>query len=157
MASAEHERLVGLAAVWLKRRGFGVVATELRFGGHLEEPDAIGFRENCSALVEVKVSRSDFLADAKKPWRNGVPGLGLYRFYLSPPDVIQLDDLPDGWGLIHAVGKQLVDVVVPTGNRWPAAHFPDLGDWAKFQHPTCASIERKALYSIARRQTGRTS
>lgn len=54
--SEEHNRLTGLAARWLKRNGFGVVATELNCHGSREQPDAIGFRSSASAIIEVKVS-----------------------------------------------------------------------------------------------------
>lgn len=98
-----HDELVGRAARWLKTRfGCGVVATELRCQSS-EEPDAIGFRYGgtWSVLVEVKVSRSDFLADRKKQ-RHHVRGMGQERWYLTPPGLVRPEELPDGWGLAEA-------------------------------------------------------
>ncbi|WP_010323648.1 hypothetical protein [Marinobacterium stanieri] len=105
-----HDALSGLASKWLKRSysangpgcHVGLVEVGGLFGG--ERADAWGYRwghRGGSVLVEVKTSRSDFLADAKKPHRNGEKlGMGLYRYYLCPEGIIQPDELPDGWGLL---------------------------------------------------------
>lgn len=69
-----------------------------------ETPDVIGWSpEAGSVVIECKVSRADFLRDAAKPVRKK-PGLGMgrQRYYLSPPDVIQVKDLPPKWGLLWA-------------------------------------------------------
>ncbi len=97
MAGDVHKLLVRLGERWLKRQGFAVVASELVTSGTREQADVIGFRSNCSAVIEAKASRSDFLADARKPHRVA-GGLGTYRFYLCPPEVIALSDLPERWG-----------------------------------------------------------
>lgn len=146
-----HQRLVTIGAQWLKRQGFGVVATELVTAGSSEQADAIGFRATCSALVEAKASRADFLADARKPHR-AVGGLGVYRFYLCPPGIIEVGDLPPRWGLLHAVGRGVIEVLRPTGNLWPSCGTA-VGDWERFQHAPDESAERSVLYSIARRRS----
>ncbi|MDL4860712.1 hypothetical protein NPJ88_000045 [Halomonas elongata] len=159
MPSIEHDRLTEMAARWLKRNGFGVVATELTCQGSREQPDAIGFRSEVSAIIEVKVSRADFKADLNKPERQS-GGLGLYRFYLCPADLIQPDDLPAGWGLLYARGRGIEAVVAPRGNAWPQAvvsmseavlEAPWSAEWVAFQHDPDLKAERSALYSIARR------
>lgn len=159
MPSAEHDRLTHMAARWLRRNGFGVVATELRCAGAREEPDAIGFRGGASAIVEIKVSRSDFHADKAKPERQA-GGLGLYRFYLCPEGLIQPEELPERWGLVYAKGRRINVAVAPKGNLWPALirtlpealrDAPWAEDWQAFQHEPDASAEWSALYSIARR------
>lgn len=146
-----HQDLVTIAARWLKRQGFGVVATELATVGSSEQGDAIGFRTTCSALVEAKASRADFLADARKPHR-AVGGLGVYRFYLCPPGIIEVGDLPPRWGLLHVVGRGVVELLRPTGNLWPS-YGTAVGDWERFQHAPDESAERGVLYSIARRRS----
>lgn len=157
MPSAQHAALVSLGAAWLRRNGFGVVATEIDVAGCREKPDVIGFRHSCSTLIEVKVSRSDFLADAKKPERRQtLRGIGIYRFYLCPAGIIDVDDLPPRWGLLHVVKGRVVDVVRPTGNLWPGLKEPGLppscGEgWIRFQHEVDPHAERSVLYSIARR------
>lgn len=69
-----------------------------------EIPDVIGFMvgKPATLLIECKTSRSDFLADAKKTFREN-PGLGMgsYRSYLCEPGIIEVNDLPPKWGLLH--------------------------------------------------------
>jgi hypothetical protein len=105
-----HDELNAIAAKWLKRPqsnngpGCQVALTEVGglYGG--ERADAFGYRwgfDGGSIVVESKVSRSDFLADRAKPHRNGtVPGMGMYRYYICPEGLIDIADLPDGWGLL---------------------------------------------------------
>lgn len=151
MPSPEHDQLTRLGAKWLKRQGFGVIATEITAAGSREQPDVIGFRSQCSAIIEVKVSRADFLADFKKPERNiEGKGLGVYRFYLCPEGVIQPSDLPPKWGLLHARGRAVLEINRPMGNVWPA-HGAAIGNWSDYQHEPCMPKERAILFSIAGR------
>lgn len=114
----------------------------------------LGFRQTCSALIEVKVSRSDFACDRLKPERSA-GGVGVYRFYLCPTGLIRVEELPAKWGLLYADGRKIEAVVKPVGNLWPPLKpsFPgaDIDDWGEFQHESSAELERNALYSIARR------
>ncbi|WP_339885642.1 adenylosuccinate synthase [Vreelandella maris] len=106
-----HADLCTIAVKWLKRpnsnngHGCHVAVSEVRSGWVGEVPDAIGFRQSGyapsdgSIVVEVKVSRSDFLADKKKPHRiEG--GLGNWRYFMCPEEMIEPDELPEGWGLL---------------------------------------------------------
>lgn len=105
-----HNELNVIAAKWLKRPESGngpgcqVAMTEVGglYGG--ERADAFGYRwgwDGGSVVVESKVSRSDFLADRAKPHRNGTtPGMGTYRYYICPEGLIDIQDLPHGWGLL---------------------------------------------------------
>ena len=84
----DHASLVALGARWLKRQGFPIVWTEISAANCREQPDVVGFRTHCSAIIEAKASRSDFLTDRFKPERGGRrAGIGLYRFYICPPEV----------------------------------------------------------------------
>ncbi|MGS1035945.1 hypothetical protein NFI99_12610 (plasmid) [Burkholderia glumae] len=151
MAGDVHKLLVRLGERWLKRQGFAVVASELVTSGTREQADVIGFRSNCSAVIEAKASRSDFLADARKPHRVA-GGLGTYRFYLCPPEVIALSDLPERWGLLYAEGRGVREILRPTGNGWPSLRST-FGDWPAFQHEADQDAERGVLFSIARRRS----
>lgn len=66
-------------------------------------PDAIGWKKAChSVMVECKVTRADFLIDREKPWRqNPERGVGSERFYLAPPGLVKVGELPTGWGLLE--------------------------------------------------------
>jgi len=151
MPSELHKRLVAAGERWLKRQGFGVVASELATTGCAEQADVIGFRSTCTAMVEAKASRSDFLVDRKKIHRKE-GGLGVYRFFISPPSVIAISDLPAGWGLLHLEGRRIQVTRGPTGNIWPA-YGSAIGDWRAFQHAPDEAAERAVLYSIARRRS----
>jgi len=89
-----------------------------------EQPDAIGwpFRSG-SHLVECKTSVGDFHSDKLKRWRAD-RGLGLFRWYLTPPGLLTdfktriLDRLPAGngqkdhswldyWGVAEAHPRQI--------------------------------------------------
>jgi hypothetical protein len=112
-----HAELCETAKKWLVRpnsqRGHGchVALSECRSGWGGEMPDAIGFRAagrvTETVVVEVKCSRSDFFADAKKPHRADGEGMGLYRYFMCPEGLIRPDEVPERWGLlwVNARGK----------------------------------------------------
>ena len=104
----QHRTLVAMGVRWLSRQ-CSVVLYELAAGTD-ETPDVIGWATGAgSVLIECKLSRADFLRDAKKPVRrNPRTGMGQRRYYLSPPDVIQLTDLPTKWGLLWASKNQII-------------------------------------------------
>jgi hypothetical protein len=106
-----HAQLVEKAVQWLRAYRCGVVLSEQACVSG-EMPDAIGWkRASHSVLIECKLSRADFLADRDKAFRQKQElGLGCERFYLTPPALLQLKDLPSGWGLLE-VRKGRVEVV----------------------------------------------
>ncbi|GGL15476.1 hypothetical protein [Deinococcus radiotolerans] len=101
-----HAQLVELARQWLYRQDCSYVFTE--YGALTEKPDALGyFGPQATILIECKVSRADFRADAKKRWRKEpATGLGRWRYYLAPRGLLRPEDLPERWGLLE---------VLPTG------------------------------------------
>lgn len=148
-----HRLLCNFGAAWFKREGFGVVAQELVVGNVREQTDVIAFRSTCSAVMESKVSRADFLRDKLKPHRIA-GGLGNYRFFICPEGLIEPSELPTGWGLLYQRGSRTVAIVRPPGNMWPKSTVNDLySAWRPFWHPSDAEAERSVLYSIARRKS----
>lgn len=115
-----HRELCELACRFLRNNGFKVVFGD-RFHAWTpcgEHPDALGFRNGASCLIEVKCSRSDFLADRKKVFRSEPEkGMGDWRFYLCEPGVITVADLPAGWGLLYAINGRVRKV-----HGWPGNH-----------------------------------
>lgn len=150
MPSEEHEKQSRLAAKWAKKQGFPIVATNLGSGRSREKVDLIAFRSSCSLMIESKVSRSDFLADKKKPERY-LGGVGTYRFYVTPLNMITKDDLPSGWGLLYVDGNKVIEVVRPQGNLWPSFEIDSVRDWDSFKHEVDPVAERSMLFSITRR------
>jgi len=111
----KHAQLVARAAEWLRSRyGCGIVLTE-QYCATGEVPDVIGWKASCqSVLVECKVSRSDFLADAYKPFRLAPEeGLGSKRLYMAPAGMIARDELPQHWGLLEWQGREVRLAVKP--------------------------------------------
>jgi hypothetical protein len=113
-----HADLCDIAERWLlSAKGCGFAFKELSTLAY-EIPDAIGFRDGLSILVECKISRSDFLSDKKKPHRiDSSQGMGTFRYYMCPRGIVMPEDLPPRWGLVYVNEKgQARQVVGPKGN-----------------------------------------
>jgi hypothetical protein len=51
-------------------------------------------------------------------------GMGDWRFYLCPKDVIKEDDLPEGWGLLYSVGDRIKKISgFPSNTQWHNSPF----------------------------------
>src|SRR5579862_3578634 len=110
-----HAQLIRLAEHWLRRcYRCGIVLSEQSCASG-ETPDLIGWRGSCrSVLIECKISRADFFADREKPFRKQPEtGMGCERFYLLPHALIELQELPPGWGLLECKGREIFIVVKP--------------------------------------------
>lgn len=102
-----HEELRKRAVKWLAAScNCGVVLSEMVcYNAGNEIPDAIGWKHTHSILVEVKVSRSDFLANKRKFHAAAGLGMGRERVFMCPPNIIEPEDLYDGYGLLWVEGK----------------------------------------------------
>jgi len=147
-AAPTHSGLCAIAGRWLRGRGFGVV---FRDGFKAvtdtgECPDAIGWRGAVSVLIECKLSRADFLADRCKPFRSDpLAGMGDWRFYLCPPGVITVEDLPHGWGLLHASGKRVSAVHGLPGNCGWQTDAPFAGSKRCEVQMLCSGLRRMVV------------
>jgi len=112
-----HAQLVEKAVRWLRAYRCGVVLSEQACVSG-EMPDAIGWKRAChSVLVECKVTHADFLADRAKPFRQKPEkGVGSERFYLTPPALVSLDELPAAWGLLEC-RRGRVEMVQPSAKN----------------------------------------
>lgn len=134
-----HAELVARAVRWLRgsQRCVLVVDEFAWWGG--EQPDAMGWKaDGTSILIECKASRSDFFADSKKPWRRAHEmGLGMARYYMTPPDLIEVfpggrgiegltDTIPPGWGLLEVHGRRVVKVTPAEVNRYESGPFREV-------------------------------
>ena len=119
-----HAQLVERAVRWLRGYRCGVVLSEQACVSG-EMPDAIGWKKAChSVLVECKVTRADFLADRVKPFRQKPEkGVGSERFYLTPPGLAQVEELPVGWGLLELRRGRVEMVRASEKNLRTAAGF----------------------------------
>ena len=109
-----HNQLVKQAKKWLEKAhgtkfACGVVLAE--FNCTLPEiPDVIGFNARRSILIECKVSRADFKADKYKSHRQYIRRIGNYRYFLTLPHVACPEDIDNGWGLLYASDKRIIEV-----------------------------------------------
>ena len=85
------------------KKGMSVYCGNFRTQGIKENPDAIGWRYSWgnasnegSVLVECKTSRADFKKDFSKSFRiEPEQGIGNWRYYMCPTDIIKVDEIPD--------------------------------------------------------------
>lgn len=142
-----HAELVLRAARWLRNtKGCGVVLTER--GVDHEHPDAIGWRGAWSILVECKTSRSDFLADAKKPHRiESDLGMGQERYYMTVPFLLDPLELPAGWGLLEVLERR-VRVALPALVPVPGLRGPLNNARTRWELPLLVSAMRQVQLGI---------
>lgn len=80
--------------------------------GTYEAPDVIAYRQNVKDNVcmvfEIKTSRSDFRADAKKRCRGYAEGMGVQRYFVVPDDLVSPDEVREGWGLLSLSNGSLI-------------------------------------------------
>lgn len=113
-----HDELSVIVAKWLKKHEQNIlipncatVAIDMKTIEQ-EKPDVIGWDSSCSIMIEVKVSRSDFLCDFKKPFRkNAEKGVGQYRYYCCPYGLIKEDEVPENWGLLYLNDKNKIEII----------------------------------------------
>jgi len=141
-----HKELVNISYKFvLNKMSCGFAVKELKTT-EKEIVDVLGFGAwSHSVLIEVKVSRQDFLADKKKSFRiNPDEGVGRYRFYCCPKDLIKIEDLPNNWGLIYE-DKSKLEIVFnpycknPKGNIFSGGFLYN------------KDAERAIMYSVLRR------
>ncbi|SEC64392.1 hypothetical protein SAMN04489761_3379 [Tenacibaculum sp. MAR_2009_124] len=144
MKPITHTELVELGYKWCLKR-CGVAFKELKTTNK-EIPDVIGFRScNYTFLLEAKVSRSDFMVDKKKSFREQPEkGMGDFRFYITPKGLLTKEELPFKWGLIEVDSYNRMKTVYNpfgTGNIYSR--------WNKNEKNTEA--ESRIMYSVLRR------
>ena len=140
-----HEYLAKQGAKWLKAHGYPIVKVESH-SNRLEHPDVIGFNASHSAVIEVKLSKEDFLRDFNKycrqPW---FTGLGNYRFFLVPESLyaeLKIES-ENKWHYLLARddGSIYSHEIHPNSNQIP-------WNWESFGSDM--SMERAILYTLVR-------
>jgi len=147
VADMTHDEIADWCAKRIRGMGYKFSFSNMTSAMHGEQPDVLGL--DCwgeSILVEVKVSRSDFLADKKKPWRKDGFGIGDHRVYLTPKGLLKPEEIPYGWMLWEVHGKtrpilkvikgevkKLVDNPYFTGSK-QAKYFMQNCDNKEYRH-----------------------
>ena len=125
MKEITHDDLVESARCWLCKEHY-IVITEMS-DGISEKPDAIGWRGGSeTTLIECKASRQDFLSDKKKSSRLFIAsGMGDFRYYLAPPGIIILDELPEKWGLMEYKNRDSYPKIIRVATHQQEKSWPD--------------------------------
>lgn len=145
-----HSELVHIAYRWVLRQGVAVAFKEL-VSMAMEQPDVIGFGGPVpSVLIEVKISRSDFKADAKKFWRiYPAQGMGSHRIYCAPEGLLKLEELPAGWALLSVAPNGKATLTHRPHPDYPGARF--LANGQCHAQPHNEKNEAKVMFSALRR------
>jgi hypothetical protein len=110
-----HDDIADFGAKRIRTMGYQFSCSNMTSATHGEQPDVLGISAyGESILLEAKVSKSDFLADKKKPWRkNPEMGIGDYRVYLTPKGLLKPEEIPYGWMLweVHGKNKPMLKVI----------------------------------------------
>ncbi|EPN8226486.1 hypothetical protein ACT3QV_004482 [Vibrio alginolyticus] len=135
-----HDGIADWCAQRLMRMGYKFAFSNMTSATHGEQPDVLGLTAyGESIVVEVKVSRSDFLADKKKPWRaNPQMGMGDHRVYLAPEGLLKVDDIPYGWQLWEVYGKNAPKLRVVKGRTKEKIRHPHM----KGEHYVMSTVDK---------------
>lgn len=110
-----HDDIALVASKRLKSMGYIAALANVTSAAAGEQPDALGINSaGITFLVEAKVSRADFLADKKKPWRrDSQKSLGHYRAFITPKGLLKPEEIPYGWQLweVHGKNKPIVKII----------------------------------------------
>ncbi|HGF9505455.1 TPA: adenylosuccinate synthase [Acinetobacter baumannii] len=165
--SLNHKQLCEVGAKFLKRpessNGHGCHFALIEPSHYGENPDVYGVRHGCSGfdvgtvLLEAKTSRSDFLADKKKPQRiDQTTGIGKWRYYICPTGLIKPEELPEKWGLIYVSDKGVVKIIAGALAVEKKTYY---SDWKQEKPKRCRDgnelRESFAKYAFEERNTER--
>jgi hypothetical protein len=154
-----HNNLNELAQKWLLRSPSAngshckIAFTEVGplFYGEIADAWGCNYDYDFFVVVESKVSRSDFLADKKKPHRNGeVLGMGTFRYFICPEGMISPDELPEKWGLLWVNARG--HIKIKAGHLMGKTNYfhgdSSVADWG---HEVNHSAERKMMAHLLNR------
>lgn len=144
-----HAELIHIAYRWLLNKAGCGVAFHSLVAVVNEQPDVIGFGGKVeSILVECKVSRADFLADRKKPFRlQPEAGMGTHRIYCCPEGLLQLEELPAKWALLSVNARGRCQLTYRPDPEKPGAFFLT----SLHKQANNRDAERDFMYSALRR------
>lgn len=109
-----HDEIAEWGAKRIVSMGYPIALANCTSAMMGEQPDILGMDYSADSIVgEVKVSRSDFFADKKKPWRKDGQGMGKCRFFLTPKGLLKPEEIPYGWQLweVHGKSKPILKVI----------------------------------------------
>lgn len=107
--------------------------------------------EGVSVVVEAKTSRSDFLADRKKPHRAPGQGIGVYRYMLCPEGIIRPEEVPQGWGLLWVNSRGHIKPKVGPASKTDCGYDEYRASLEEFKNPRDQGREQWLLIKLLAR------
>ncbi|TMW72906.1 MmcB family DNA repair protein [Alteribacter natronophilus] len=105
MESALHEHVKKQALYWLKKKVTDLCASEVKLYARRKKlkADAVGIniKRKETRIIEVKVSRSDFLRDEVLRAPYGYHAIADYAYLMTPAGLIEPGEIPEGYGLLE--------------------------------------------------------
>lgn len=105
MESNMHEHIKKQALYWLKAKMTDLCANEVKLYIKRKKlkADALGIniKRKESRIIEVKVSRSDFLRDEALHASYGYHVIADYAYLMTPVGLIKNEEVPKGYGLLE--------------------------------------------------------
>ena len=144
-----HSDLVNIAHRWALGPGGAAVAFKELVTQSWETPDVVGFGGTVSSLmIECKVSRADFLADRKKPFRMEPRlGVGTHRLYCAPEGLLRVEELPEKWALLSVGPNKKCTLAYARNLEWPQAKYL----CSVYAQESSLNTERTIMLSALRR------
>lgn len=117
MKDLTHDGIGEIVSRKLKSKGYDVAFSNMIDAGIGEQPDCLGINiYGETILIEVKVSRPDFLQDKKKPWRKDGKGIGKHRVYVTPVGLLKPEEIQYGWQLWEVSNNKSNSIKVIKGS-----------------------------------------
>jgi len=108
MMPVTHTQLVNKSAKWLKKHTENIIVPNCSFviieqkTTANEIADVIGFCSWASVKIEAKISVPDFKKEAKKKFKIREDSeMGNFRYFITPVNLIAIEDVPEKWGLLY--------------------------------------------------------
>ena len=105
MESSLHEHVKRQALYWLKEKMTDLCANEVKLFVRRKKlkADALGIniKRKESRIIEVKISRSDYLRDEVLFSSNGYHAICDYAYIITPVGLLSIEELPKGYGLLE--------------------------------------------------------
>jgi hypothetical protein len=139
-----HDDIADFVAMRLRKMDYPLSFSNITSVNIGEQPDVLGVTLYGESLLgEVKVSRSDYLKDKKKPWRNDGYGMGERRVYVTPKGLLNPDEIPHGWMLWEVHGKNKPTLKVIKGKAMKRIQHPHMseGNFTSIPEYRCCDVD----------------
>ena len=107
----KHKELVEIVAEWRRRQGCAVlIEPKASFFATGEIPDVISYHPETrqSYVDEIKITLANWKAQKRKHL-----SLGEFWTFATPPSLLSVGNLADGWGLVEVRQGEVIEVMPP--------------------------------------------